>query len=127
MALQICGFNLSEGGVGEPIEVPTKVLLFMHEESSKRRKVDEEVQDVRTVAGEDEICRVVRIGKRTINGCIRQYVHDMITYGCFLLSSADYEMKMKGILVFFFSATTPLGIAFGILLSNTKKIDRLHW
>nr|GEY77805.1 hypothetical protein [Tanacetum cinerariifolium] len=73
----------------------------MHEESSKRRKVDEDVQDgvvaayhhnrgattrekqhnktkeegkscqveftstqLRTVAGEDEICRVVRIGKR---------------------------------------------------------------
>ena len=27
-------------------------------------------------------------------------------------------MKMKGILVFFFSVTTPLGIALGILLSS---------
>ncbi|GJT98219.1 5-methyltetrahydropteroyltriglutamate--homocysteine methyltransferase [Tanacetum coccineum] len=104
MALQIGGFNLPGAGVREPIKVPTKVLLSMHEESSKRRKVDEDVQDgvvaaylhdrdattrekvlsntikqnrkekavkwnlplpkVRTVAGENEMCRVVRTGKR---------------------------------------------------------------
>ncbi|GJR65013.1 probable alkaline/neutral invertase D [Tanacetum coccineum] len=171
MALQIGGFNLPEAGVGEPIEVPTKVLLSMHEESSKRRKVDKDVQDgvvaaylhdrdattrekvlsntikqkrkekaikwnlplpkVRIVAGEDEMCRGVRTGLSigasnnmcTIRSlvaalCFHQFFEGMGLGSCIL--QADYKMKMKGILVFFFSETTPLRIAFGILIPNTK-------
>ncbi|GKA43063.1 integrase, catalytic region, zinc finger, CCHC-type containing protein [Tanacetum coccineum] len=171
MALQIGGFNLPEAGVGEPIKVPTKVLLSMQEESSKRRKVDEDVQDgvvaaylhdrdaitqekvlsntikqkrkekaikwnlplpkVRIVAGEDEMCRGVRTGLSmgasnnmyTIRSlvaalCFHQFFEGMGLGSCIL--QADYKMKMKGILVFFFSVTTPLRIAFGILISNTK-------
>ncbi|PWA82735.1 iron-regulated transporter [Artemisia annua] len=48
--------------------------------------------------------------------CFHQFFEGMGLGGCIL--QADYEMKMKGILVFFFSVTTPLGIALGILLSN---------
>nr|GEZ08818.1 Fe(2+) transport protein 1-like [Tanacetum cinerariifolium] len=57
--------------------------------------------------------------------CFHQFFKGMGLGGCIL--QAGYEMKMKGILVFLFLVTTPLGVAFGLLLSNTKKIDWLHW
>ncbi|KAG1368478.1 putative Fe(2) transport protein 1 [Cocos nucifera] len=36
--------------------------------------------------------------------------------GCIL--QAEYKMKMKAVLVFFFSTTTPFGVALGIGLAN---------
>ncbi|GJT07444.1 Fe(2+) transport protein 1-like protein [Tanacetum coccineum] len=44
--------------------------------------------------------------------CFHQFFEGTGLGRCIL--QADYEMKMKGILVFFFSMTTPLGIAFGV-------------
>ncbi|CAK7353340.1 unnamed protein product [Dovyalis caffra] len=48
--------------------------------------------------------------------CFHQLFEGMGLGGCIL--QAEYGMKMKAILVFFFSTTTPLGIALGIGLSN---------
>ncbi|KAJ4710656.1 Fe(2+) transport protein 1 [Melia azedarach] len=48
--------------------------------------------------------------------CFHQLFEGMGLGGCIL--QAEYERKMKSILVFFFSATTPFGIALGIGLSN---------
>nr|CAD1841447.1 unnamed protein product [Ananas comosus var. bracteatus] len=48
--------------------------------------------------------------------CFHQLFEGMGLGGCIL--QAEYGMKMKSILVFFFSTTTPFGIALGIALSN---------
>ncbi|XP_054808273.1 fe(2+) transport protein 1-like [Prosopis cineraria] len=48
--------------------------------------------------------------------CFHQFFEGMGLGGCIL--QAEYGHKMKGILVFFFSVTTPFGIALGIGLSN---------
>ncbi|KAK4440327.1 Fe(2+) transport protein 2 [Sesamum alatum] len=48
--------------------------------------------------------------------CFHQLFEGMGLGGCIL--QAEYEMRMKAIMVFFFSATTPFGIALGIGLSN---------
>ncbi|XP_059278044.1 fe(2+) transport protein 1-like [Lycium ferocissimum] len=48
--------------------------------------------------------------------CFHQLFEGMGLGGCIL--QAEYGMKMKAILVFFFSLTTPFGIALGIGLSN---------
>ncbi|KAJ4846900.1 Fe(2+) transport protein 2 [Turnera subulata] len=48
--------------------------------------------------------------------CFHQLFEGMGLGGCIL--QAEYAMKMKVIMVFFFSATTPFGIAMGIGLSN---------
>uniref|UniRef100_A0A5B7BZZ7 Putative fe(2+) transport protein 1-like n=1 Tax=Davidia involucrata TaxID=16924 RepID=A0A5B7BZZ7_DAVIN len=48
--------------------------------------------------------------------CFHQLFEGMGLGGCIL--QAEYEFKMKAIMVFFFSATTPFGIALGIGLSN---------
>ncbi|KAJ0963301.1 hypothetical protein J5N97_028423 [Dioscorea zingiberensis] len=48
--------------------------------------------------------------------CFHQLFEGMGLGGCIL--QAEYGMKMKSILVFFFSTTTPFGIAIGIALSN---------
>ncbi|XP_020256222.1 fe(2+) transport protein 1-like [Asparagus officinalis] len=48
--------------------------------------------------------------------CFHQLFEGMGLGGCIL--QAEYGMKMKSILVFFFSTTTPFGIALGIGLSN---------
>ncbi|KAL2524474.1 Zinc transporter 7 [Abeliophyllum distichum] len=48
--------------------------------------------------------------------CFHQLFEGMGLGGCIL--QAEYGAKVKGILVFFFSATTPFGIALGIGLSN---------
>ncbi|CAK7345837.1 unnamed protein product [Dovyalis caffra] len=48
--------------------------------------------------------------------CFHQLFEGMGLGGCIL--QAEYGMKMKAILVFFFSTTTPLGIVLGIGLSN---------
>ncbi|KAG5062925.1 hypothetical protein AAZX31_02G118700 [Glycine max] len=48
--------------------------------------------------------------------CFHQLFEGMGLGGCIL--QAEYGMKVKAIMVFFFSATTPFGIALGIGLSN---------
>ncbi|XVE74434.1 hypothetical protein DITRI_Ditri12bG0017100 [Diplodiscus trichospermus] len=48
--------------------------------------------------------------------CFHQMFEGMGLGGCIL--QAEYELKMKAIMAFFFSATTPLGIAIGIGLSK---------
>ncbi|KAG4127699.1 hypothetical protein ERO13_D10G230900v2 [Gossypium hirsutum] len=48
--------------------------------------------------------------------CFHQMFEGMGLGGCIL--QAEYEIKMKAIMVFFFSATTPLGIVLGIGLSK---------
>ncbi|KAI9073479.1 hypothetical protein K1719_027918 [Acacia pycnantha] len=48
--------------------------------------------------------------------CFHQLFEGMGLGGCIL--QAEYGSKMKSILVFFFSVTTPFGIALGIGLSN---------
>ncbi|XP_060201052.1 fe(2+) transport protein 1-like [Lycium barbarum] len=48
--------------------------------------------------------------------CFHQLFEGMGLGGCIL--QVEYGMKMKAILVFFFSLTTPFGIALGIGLSN---------
>ncbi|CAJ1932618.1 unnamed protein product [Sphenostylis stenocarpa] len=48
--------------------------------------------------------------------CFHQMFEGMGLGGCIL--QAEYGMKMKAILVFFFSTTTPFGIALGIALLN---------
>ncbi|KAH7836335.1 hypothetical protein Vadar_000026 [Vaccinium darrowii] len=48
--------------------------------------------------------------------CFHQLFEGMGLGGCIL--QAEYGAKMKAIMVFFFSATTPFGIALGIGLSN---------
>ncbi|XP_028761870.1 fe(2+) transport protein 1-like [Neltuma alba] len=48
--------------------------------------------------------------------CFHQLFEGMGLGGCIL--QAEYGYKIKGILVFFFSVTTPFGIALGIGLSN---------
>ncbi|EEF47660.1 fe(2+) transport protein 1 [Ricinus communis] len=48
--------------------------------------------------------------------CFHQLFEGMGLGGCIL--QAEYGMKIKAMMVFFFSATTPLGIALGIGLSN---------
>ncbi|KAJ8529051.1 hypothetical protein K7X08_035886 [Anisodus acutangulus] len=48
--------------------------------------------------------------------CFHQLFEGMGLGGCIL--QAEYGMKMKAILVLFFSITTPFGIALGIGLSN---------
>nr|XP_043622932.1 fe(2+) transport protein 1-like [Erigeron canadensis] len=51
--------------------------------------------------------------------CFHQFFEGMGLGGCIL--QANYEIKMKAILVFFFSITTPFGIALGIGLSNVYQ------
>ncbi|KVI12027.1 Zinc/iron permease [Cynara cardunculus var. scolymus] len=51
--------------------------------------------------------------------CFHQFFEGMGLGGCIL--QAEYETKMKAIMVFFFSATTPFGIALGIGLSNVYR------
>ncbi|XP_071691536.1 fe(2+) transport protein 1-like [Rutidosis leptorrhynchoides] len=51
--------------------------------------------------------------------CFHQFFEGMGLGGCIL--QANYEMKMKAALVFFFSVTTPFGIAVGIGLSNVYR------
>ncbi|KAL0352698.1 UNVERIFIED_CONTAM: Fe(2+) transport protein 2 [Sesamum angustifolium] len=48
--------------------------------------------------------------------CFHQLFEGMGLGGCIL--QAEYGMRMKATMVFFFSATTPFGIALGIGLSN---------
>ncbi|KAK7275077.1 hypothetical protein RIF29_16184 [Crotalaria pallida] len=48
--------------------------------------------------------------------CFHQLFEGMGLGGCIL--QADYGTRMKSILIFFFSVTTPFGIALGIGLSN---------
>ncbi|XP_043688935.1 fe(2+) transport protein 1-like [Telopea speciosissima] len=48
--------------------------------------------------------------------CFHQLFEGMGLGGCIL--QAEYDNKMKAIMVFFFSATTPFGILLGIGLSN---------
>ncbi|GKC29634.1 ribosome biogenesis protein NSA2, partial [Tanacetum coccineum] len=190
MALQIGGFNLPGAGVREPIEVPTKVLLSMHEESSKRRKVDEDVQDgvvaaylhdrdattrenvlsntikqnrkekavkwnlplpkVRTVAGENKMCRVVRTGKRkrivvlsvviglsmgasdnmcTLRSlvaalCFHQFFEGMGLGGCILQATAlrgsDWTPNKRNV-IFLFSPPPPLVISLKPLSSGDHQ------
>lgn len=38
-----------------------------------------------------------------------------------MVLQAEYKLKMKAILVFFFATTTPFGIALGIALTNVYK------
>ncbi|KAI3788317.1 hypothetical protein L2E82_01078 [Cichorium intybus] len=51
--------------------------------------------------------------------CFHQFFEGMGLGGCIL--QADYETKMKAMMVFFFSVTTPFGIALGIGLSNVYR------
>ncbi|XP_058071302.1 fe(2+) transport protein 1-like [Magnolia sinica] len=51
--------------------------------------------------------------------CFHQLFEGMGLGGCIL--QADYKIKMKAIMVFFFSFTTPFGIALGIGLSNVYR------
>ncbi|KAL7600932.1 hypothetical protein Lser_V15G26224 [Lactuca serriola] len=51
--------------------------------------------------------------------CFHQFFEGMGLGGCIL--QAEYEMKMKAMMVFFFSVTTPFGIALGIGLSNVYR------
>ncbi|KAK1408458.1 hypothetical protein QVD17_40249 [Tagetes erecta] len=51
--------------------------------------------------------------------CFHQFFEGMGLGGCIL--QANYEMKMKAMMVFFFSVTTPFGIALGIGLSNVYQ------
>ncbi|KAJ3674463.1 hypothetical protein LUZ60_005079 [Juncus effusus] len=51
--------------------------------------------------------------------CFHQFFEGMGLGGCIL--QAQYGTKMKSILVFFFSVTTPFGIALGIALSNVYR------
>ncbi|XP_065851590.1 fe(2+) transport protein 1-like [Euphorbia lathyris] len=51
--------------------------------------------------------------------CFHQLFEGMGLGGCIL--QAQYGMKMKGIMVMFFSGTTPLGIGLGMGLSKTYK------
>ncbi|KAI4311223.1 hypothetical protein MLD38_036133 [Melastoma candidum] len=53
--------------------------------------------------------------------CFHQMFEGMGLGGCIL--QAEFGMKLKAILVFFFSATTPFGIALGIGLSNVYSED----
>ncbi|GAB2220305.1 hypothetical protein Droror1_Dr00007949 [Drosera rotundifolia] len=48
--------------------------------------------------------------------CFHQLFEGMGLGGC--ISQAEYEFKMKAIMVFFFSVTTPGGIVLGILLQH---------
>ncbi|KAK9989243.1 hypothetical protein SO802_029482 [Lithocarpus litseifolius] len=48
--------------------------------------------------------------------CFHQLFEGMGLGGCIL--QADYKLKMNMIMVFFFSITTPFGIALGLCLSN---------
>ncbi|OMO93646.1 Zinc/iron permease [Corchorus capsularis] len=48
--------------------------------------------------------------------CFHQMFEGMGLGGCIL--QAEYKFKMKAIMVFFFSATTPLGIVLGMLLEK---------
>ncbi|KAM4088221.1 hypothetical protein ACB094_07G054500 [Castanea mollissima] len=48
--------------------------------------------------------------------CFHQFFEGMGLGGCIL--QADYKLKMNTIMVFFFSFTTPFGIALGLCLSN---------
>ncbi|KAF3333738.1 fe(2+) transport protein 1-like protein [Carex littledalei] len=51
--------------------------------------------------------------------CFHQFFEGMGLGGCIL--QAEYHLKMKSILAFFFSVTTPFGIALGIALSNIYR------
>ncbi|KAL8254659.1 hypothetical protein R6Q59_032880 [Mikania micrantha] len=51
--------------------------------------------------------------------CFHQFFEGMGLGGCIL--QTDYEKKMKATMVFFFSVTTPFGIALGIGLSNVYQ------
>ncbi|KAJ8470118.1 hypothetical protein OPV22_024461 [Ensete ventricosum] len=51
--------------------------------------------------------------------CFHQLFEGMGLGGCIL--QAEYGMKMRGVLAFFFAVTTPFGVALGIGLSNTYK------
>ncbi|CAI9267548.1 unnamed protein product [Lactuca saligna] len=51
--------------------------------------------------------------------CFHQFFEGMGLGGCIL--QAEYERKMKAMMVFFFSVTTPFGIALGIGLSNVYR------
>ncbi|XP_027155994.1 fe(2+) transport protein 1-like [Coffea eugenioides] len=53
--------------------------------------------------------------------CFHQLFEGMGLGGCIL--QAEYGAKMKAIMVFFFSSTTPFGIALGIALSNVYSDD----
>ncbi|CAL9124348.1 unnamed protein product [Musa acuminata var. zebrina] len=51
--------------------------------------------------------------------CFHQLFEGMGLGGCIL--QAEYGMKMRGILAFFFAVTTPFGVVLGIGLSNTYR------
>ncbi|KAI3787013.1 hypothetical protein L1987_41165 [Smallanthus sonchifolius] len=51
--------------------------------------------------------------------CFHQFFEGIGLGGCIL--QANYEKKMKAMMVFFFSVTTPFGIALGIGLSNVYQ------
>ncbi|XP_073107394.1 fe(2+) transport protein 1-like [Elaeis guineensis] len=51
--------------------------------------------------------------------CFHQMFEGMGLGGCIL--QAEYKLKMKAILVFFFATTTPFGIALGIALTNVYR------
>lgn len=51
--------------------------------------------------------------------CFHQLFEGMGLGGCIL--QAEYGMKMKSVLVFFFSTTTPFGIALGLALTKVYK------
>ncbi|GAV64351.1 Zip domain-containing protein [Cephalotus follicularis] len=53
--------------------------------------------------------------------CFHQLFEGMGLGGCIL--QAEYGLKIKAIMVFFFSATTPFGIVLGIGLSNVYSDD----
>ncbi|KAI4370898.1 hypothetical protein MLD38_019194 [Melastoma candidum] len=53
--------------------------------------------------------------------CFHQMFEGMGLGGCIL--QAEFGMKLKAIMVFFFSVTTPFGIALGIGLSNVYSPD----
>ncbi|GAB4829572.1 hypothetical protein Ancab_019240 [Ancistrocladus abbreviatus] len=51
--------------------------------------------------------------------CFHQLFEGMGLGGC--ITQAEYDLKMKAIMAFFFSVTTPGGIVLGILLQHTYK------
>ncbi|KAI5352961.1 hypothetical protein L3X38_005853 [Prunus dulcis] len=53
--------------------------------------------------------------------CFHQLFEGMGLGGCIL--QAEYGLKIKSVMVFFFSVTTPFGIALGIGLSNVYSED----
>ncbi|XP_078150671.1 fe(2+) transport protein 1-like [Carex rostrata] len=122
-ATAIHGHSHCHGGamevVSHDLEVNKKVALQRHRVIAQVLELGIVVHSVVIGLGVGASQNVCMIRPLVAALCFHQLFEGMGLGGCIL--QAEYQLKMKSILAFFFSVTTPFGIALGIALANIYR------